>query len=393
MSKRHWVFVSVAVLGVAAIEGCGKVETTPSPPATAGGAGKTTGAGGAPGGAAQGGTRPVVAGGMNEPTGEAGESVNDAAVAGAAGSSGAGAAGTIAGSAGATPGGGAGTTTGGSAGTTTGGSAGVGGTLPTGGSACVSGMSSTGGTAGLDPLTFTFGEQATAFGWVLVGANNHTLYALTTDTPATSTAPPVTTCSGSCLAVWPIYYTFNLFTYWPLGLVATDFGSYDRGCGVLQSTYKGWPLYTYSPDSAVGDAKGEGVDGKWYSVKIGFTSPRPATFALSETTLGPVIGTPRSFSLYVLTTDTPATSTASPVSTCSGACLAVWPIFYAAPLGAPPGLLESDFGSFDRGGGVLQSTYKGWPLYTYSLETFGGEVLGEGVDGKWYTAKSPFVLP
>jgi len=59
----------------------------------------------------------------------------------------------------------------------------------------------------------------------------------------------------------------------------------------------------------------------------------------------------------------------------------------------PLGLQASDFGSFDRGGGVLQSTYKGWPLYTYASDLVAGDVLGEGLGSKWYTAKVPFVLP
>lgn len=41
----------------------------------------------------------------------------------------------------------------------------------------------------------------------------------------------------------------------------------------------------------------------------------------------------------------------------------------------------------------MQSTYKGWPLYTYALDTTSGDVKGEGSGGRWYTAKSPFVLP
>ena len=59
----------------------------------------------------------------------------------------------------------------------------------------------------------------------------------------------------------------------------------------------------------------------------------------------------------------------------------------------PSGLLAADFGSYDRGGGVRQSTYKGWPLYTYAGDSVAGNVNGEGSGGVWYTAKSPFVLP
>jgi predicted lipoprotein with Yx(FWY)xxD motif len=97
--------------------------------------------------------------------------------------------------------------------------------------------------------------------------------------------------------------------------------------------------------------------------------------------------------LYFFKSDTPATATAAPVSACIAACLTTWPIYYGTPVSVPLGLLASDFGSFDRGSGVLQSTYKGWPLYTYAPDIAVGNVLGEGVGSRWYTAKSPFVVP
>jgi len=81
------------------------------------------------------------------------------------------------------------------------------------------------------------------------------------------------------------------------------------------------------------------------------------------------------------------------VTTCNGTCLTTWPIYYGTPLSVPAGLQAADFGSYDRGSGVMQSTYKGWPLYRYAPDTGVGSVLGEGVGAKWYTAKSPFVAP
>jgi len=351
MFKRQWLLFA-AVVGLVAVEACSDSDTTSYPPATAGGAGKA-GAGGHSGSAGHSGTGLVVAGATNEEAGQGGEGASDAGAGGAAGSS--------------------------DAGASNGGSAGEGGTLPIG------------GTGGLGGASNTFTLQSTTLGEVIGTANGHSLYVFNTDTAATSTTPPVSTCLAGCLTNWPIYYGAPVSV--PAGLLASDFASFDRGSGVMQSTYKGWPLYTYAPDTAVGDVKGEGVGSKWYTAKLPFTTPGATTFTLQTTTLGPVIATANGLSLYVFTADTVATSTTPPVSACTGGCLGNWPIYYGNPTSVPLGLLASDFGSFDRGSGVMQSTYKGWPLYTYTPDTAIGDVKGEGLNSKWYTAKSPFVLP
>ncbi|HEY3256846.1 MAG TPA: hypothetical protein VGJ91_22980 [Polyangiaceae bacterium] len=343
MSERQRLLVLVAALGLLAVEACSDSDKSPSPP-TAGSAGMAQGTGGRAGAPAQAGAGAVVAGASNENAGQAGESTNDAGAAGAAGEAG-------------------------SAGT------------------------ATGGTAGTGGASNTFTLQTTTLGEVIGTASGFSLYVLKTDTAATATDPPVSTCTTTgCLATWPIYYGTPVSV--PSGLLAADFGSYDRGAGVLQSTYKGWPLYTYAPDTAVGDVKGEGIGSKWYSVKLPFTAPGATTFTLQTTTLGSVIATADGFSLYVLTTDSVGTASAPPVSTCTTTgCVATWPIYYASAVSVPSGLLAADFGSYDRGGGVMQSTYKGWPLHTYAPDTAVGDVKGEGIGSKWYTAKSPFVLP
>lgn len=330
MSNRPWLLALVTALGLFAIEACSDSDTA-NPPATAGSGGRS-------GGAGQAGTGAVVAGATNENAGQAGETTSEGGAAGAAGS-------------------------------------------PEGGAA----GEPTGGTSD------TFTLQTTTLGQVIGTTSGFSLYVLKTDTAATATEPPLTTCTGGCLTTWPIYYgaPVNL----PDGLLASDFGNYDRGAGVLQSTYKGWPLYTYAPDTAVGDVKGEGIGSKWYTAKLPFTSPGATTFTLQTTTLGPVIATEAGFSLYILNTDTVATATDPPVTTCTGTCLSNWPLYYGNPVSVPVGLLASDFGSYDRGAGVMQSTYKGWPLYTYTPDTAVGDVKGEGLGTKWYTAKSPFVVP
>jgi predicted lipoprotein with Yx(FWY)xxD motif len=50
-----------------------------------------------------------------------------------------------------------------------------------------------------------------------------------------------------------------------------DFSTFSNG-GSTQSTYQGWPLYTYSGDTAAGQTNGNGV-GTWHAVTIPFTAP------------------------------------------------------------------------------------------------------------------------
>jgi len=273
MSKRGYLLPLAAVLGVVAVQACSDSDTT-TPPGSAGSAGRTEATGGRSGGAGHAGAAPA-AGATNETAGQAGESTGDAGAAGAAGATGGAETGGGSGTAGAPNGGNAGATAGGNAGVggtlTTGGNAGVGGnTAGVGGNAGVGGASGgTAGTGGATSTTFTL--QTTTLGQVIATAAGKSLYVLKTDTVATATTPPVTTCTDGCLAVWPIYYGTPISV--PVGLQAADFGSYDRGGGVMQSTYKGWPLYTYTPDASIGDVSGEGIGAKWYTAKSPFVSP------------------------------------------------------------------------------------------------------------------------
>ncbi len=107
-----------------------------------------------------------------------------------------------------------------------------------------------------------------------------------------------------------------------------------------------------------------------------------------------IVATPAGLSLYVYKPDTPAAGATMAKSTCTGGCLTAWPLFYAAPpVTAPAGLNASDFGSIDRGAGVMQSTYMGWPLYTYKDDKALGDVKGDEEGNVWFLVKVPFVAP
>lgn len=97
------------------------------------------------------------------------------------------------------------------------------------------------------------------------------------------------------------------------------------------------------------------------------------------------------FSLYIRVGDT--VSTTAPVSGCTGGCLTVWPVFDVANPTVPAELSADDFRTFDRGGAVMQATYKGWPLYYFAGDVAPGTTSGDGSGGIWHVVKFPFVAP
>ena len=79
-------------------------------------------------------------------------------------------------------------------------------------------------------------------------------------------------------------------------------------------------------------------------------------------------------------------------SKCTGTCLNSWPIFYQESLTVSSGLNSSDFGTITRDDGQKQTTYQGWPLYYFSDDANPGDIKGEGVNGRWFIARSDYTV-
>jgi len=74
-------------------------------------------------------------------------------------------------------------------------------------------------------------------------------------------------------------------------------------------------------------------------------------------------------------------------SVCTGGCVGVWPIFSASTVTVPSDLNASDFTSFTRSDGKMQTAYKGMPLYYYIADTGPGTTTGQALNqfgGLWY---------
>jgi predicted lipoprotein with Yx(FWY)xxD motif len=105
--------------------------------------------------------------------------------------------------------------------------------------------------------TVAFGTNAD-LGNYLTDANGRSLYYFDKDTVGTSN------CSGACIDAWPVFHSDSIVV--PTGLNPTDFGSIKRADGTMQTTYKGYPLYYYTPDANRGDLKGQGFKDVWYVI-------------------------------------------------------------------------------------------------------------------------------
>lgn len=72
-------------------------------------------------------------------------------------------------------------------------------------------------------------------------------------------------------------------------------------------------------------------------------------------------------------------------SKCTGACLDQWQPFYnGVILSADPEMASSDFGTIIRTDGKKQTTFRGYPLYFYSLDQMRGDTKGHKANGAWF---------
>jgi predicted lipoprotein with Yx(FWY)xxD motif len=93
---------------------------------------------------------------------------------------------------------------------------------------------------------------------VLTNSKGFTLYSFAPDTATKSN------CNGACATAWPPQkgpVTASGFT--------ATFGTIKRSDGSTQATFDGHPLYTFTGDTAAGQANGNGVNafgGLWHEV-------------------------------------------------------------------------------------------------------------------------------
>ncbi len=140
-----------------------------------------------------------------------------------------------------------------------------------GASSAASSASAQGGT-GLDVKTIG-GQQ------VVTNSKGFTVYWFAPDNSTTSK------CTGSCATFWPpVKGPASAMS----GVTGT-LGTITRPDGTTQATYDGHPLYTYSGDTAAGQAKGNGLNvsgGLWHEMTVSGATPGAGASASASATKG-----------------------------------------------------------------------------------------------------------
>jgi predicted lipoprotein with Yx(FWY)xxD motif len=208
---------------------------------------------------------------------------------------------------------------------------------------------------------------------ILTDAKGQTLYYFTPDT-ATTIA-----CMAGCAKAWPpLLFTGSGSPTSSATLPGTL--SVVNGANGAQVEYSGFPLYSFSGDSAPGQTKGEGLFGKWYvaTPDLAGVAVRVST-AMVKGKSTTILTDTKGDTLYYFTPDS-ATKIA-----CTSACAQAWPplVFSgsSSPLADAP--LTGTLGVINGANGN-QVEYNGHPLYTFSGDSAPGQTKGEGLFGKWF---------
>jgi predicted lipoprotein with Yx(FWY)xxD motif len=216
----------------------------------------------------------------------------------------------------------------------------------------------------------------TSLGTVLTDSQGKTLYFFADDIPGDG----VSTCYGTCVKFWPVFFTETPVVSPPLA--AADFATITRSDGLRQTSYKGWPLYYFSKDTAAGDVKGENVQGNWSVAKPDYT-----LMYTHKPGLGTYLTDGTGKTLYYFARDGPG------ATACTGSCLTNWPAFSSGPLVAPSFLKAADFSGGKRPDGAMQSFYQDRPLYYFAKDTKPGDTNGQGVINAWFVANITGYVP
>ena len=225
-------------------------------------------------------------------------------------------------------------------------------------------------------------SNSTALGKYLTDKDGYALYMFSND------ANGANNCTGGCTAAWVIFNASGL-TQAQLGsgLLLSDFSTITTPGGT-QTTYKGWPLYYYAPNSyreTAGTTAGDGVDGVWFVAKptytlmlanyqlVGLDGVNYVASANDVTSAGTGLTTYftdlAGRTLYIHAKDSANINKFTKTDFSNNAS---WPIYVTTKLDFPSAIDKSLFDSITVSG-HKQLTYKGWPMFYY-----GGDVDGTG---------------
>jgi predicted lipoprotein with Yx(FWY)xxD motif len=122
-------------------------------------------------------------------------------------------------------------------------------------------------------------QGATAPTPFMTNRAGRTVYVFMNDTAGTAAKAPSSACADACLAMWPAWAAPAALETMilPSSMKATDFGLFERtvaGSAMKQLTYRGFPLYYHTPDTAPGATSGH-MSGAWRAID-------PSAFAATK---------------------------------------------------------------------------------------------------------------
>jgi len=256
-------------------------------------------------------------------------------------------------------------------------------------------------TPGINSNDISIASNA-VLGRYLTNKQGRTLYMFADD------ADGVSTCTGNCQSLWPPFSADLATAKLDTGLLATDFSTITRAGGINQVTYKGWPLYTYSPSAndgygnttnspeAAGSTNGDGFLGLWFIAKPDYTimladkqlTGLDGNNYKSDYSIGNgkttyfTDGSGRT--IYNFSVDSFNINKWTKADFSNNA---TWPIYEEEEIVIPSILDKTSF-QLITVAGRKQLTYKGWPLYNFGGDTERGSNKGVSViaPGKWPVA-------
>lgn len=213
-------------------------------------------------------------------------------------------------------------------------------------------------------------DSTSALGKHIVDKDGRTLYYFADDVAGQST------CTGGCTSVWSKFYADTTTSTYGDGLLASDFQTIFPSSGSRQTTYKGWPLYYYTPGGipeATGETRGEGIGNIWFVAKNNY-SLMIANYQLTDAA-----------GITYLSNYTPGTGNTNYFCDAKGNTLYTFvrdsalinksngnvnfPVFEMDNITVPSTADKAQFVVITYNG-KKQLTYKGWPLYYYTPDNF-----------------------
>jgi predicted lipoprotein with Yx(FWY)xxD motif len=213
--------------------------------------------------------------------------------------------------------------------------------------------------------------------------------------------PPTTTCVDKCAETWqPMLAPDGVEVR--EGIDESQVGTIERPDGGKQLTLKGWPLYYFKDDLALGQTAGQGKGGTWFAIapdgskaaqtgRTGGAAPQPGASTGTGAKQILKVGQVNGFAPFVINEKGRTVyrfdqdKTNPPTTTCVGACAKTWePVLAPNGFEIREGINKNLVGVIVRPDGGKQLTLKGWPLYYFKDDLKLGQTAGQGKGGTWF---------